>query len=144
MKYFPSPDVVLGRLAAAGVDDAAGNTFALRFIRSTVSYAIRRVGIDEERYFSDYPDLKAAFEGAAIGSGAQHYANQGFFEKRRALPKNFDAGWYVERYPDVRTFLDNEPDYSPEDHFLERGFLEWRLPCAEAESDLRFWLNALT
>lgn len=144
MNYFPSPDNLLYHTLSAQVNDPDQKTFGIRVLNQLISHIILQIGIDETRYLADYPDLKAAVDDGQIGSGAEHFATTGFFERRRALPANFDPEWYTRKYPDVAQYMAHGEDTTPADHFLDLGFNEWRLPCASAQSDLRFWLTALT
>jgi hypothetical protein len=55
-------------------------------LREVLRPFIGYVVVDEQRYLRAYPDVAAAVDEGAIGSGREHYIGWGYFEGRSPQP----------------------------------------------------------
>ncbi|SFL16926.1 hypothetical protein [Shimia haliotis] len=145
MNYFPHPKTFERRpdLDALFQAFATPTDLGARIVKGLIASSIRTTGINDTHYRDDNEDIARALDGGAPTTPTEHYAEYGYFEKRSALPANFDSDWYVRTYPDVAEELRAGRLDTAERHFIGRGHLEWRLPCAAAEADHKFWISML-
>lgn len=74
---------------------------------------------DEAFYLETNLDVAGVARQHGPGSGAAHYMNHGFHERR--LPLRFDPAWYCEHYPQAAFDVAAGEHASPIDHYLAVG-----------------------
>jgi hypothetical protein len=86
----------------------------------------RVIPVDEEFYLATYEDVKEAIEKGVLKSGAQHFAEHGFFEDRLPMKVIVDEEDYLGRYPDVAKGIVDGAVASGTEHWLKYGRYEGR------------------
>jgi hypothetical protein len=89
---------------------------------------LSRIDVDDDWYFTKYPDVQEAVQNGVLRDARHHYARYGFYEHRLPYRIEVDEAWYLETYSDVKTAVEMEDWTSAQAHFEAFGFGEGRLP----------------
>lgn len=95
-----------------------------------MSFAI----FDENYYLANNPDVRAAVNARAFGSGRQHFEQYGLAEGRVSVSPYYNEQFYLQKYPDVAASVRARRFSSGLQHYIQFGEAERRSPGAFNET----------
>lgn len=126
-----------------GVDKKSVQKSGLVQVRAEVlleliKAAVAGLTIDTQWYRQKNSDIASAFEGRPDAAFEKHFKETGYFEDRQ-FPSIVDVEYYRRKYPDLAAAMKAGELSDLKTHFHEVGVYEKRVPCAEAEGEMRAW-----
>lgn len=104
--------------------------------------ALANSDFDEETYFRENPDVRAALQRGDIESAQDHFVGFGYFEGRKGGTV-VDEAWYLKKYPDVASGIKSGQISSAASHFSLVGGGEGRSPSSDHEAHAAQWKRVL-
>jgi hypothetical protein len=109
-----------------GIKVEGGMFYPQEAVNRLLEVLARSIPVDEQFYYSNYPDVYAEVTSGQLGGAAQHFVEHGFYEGRFPSDVAVDEKDYLARYPDVIEGIESGIVESATDHWIRYGRLEGR------------------
>lgn len=128
MTYLPPFAFLKRRYKVDATVDVERVNLSYRDFIEMLQLLLRGINVDEEWYFSEYPDVEQAVKLGIFKSAKHHFIENGYFEGRKPGSCDVDEDWYLLTYPDVSNAIEARLVISAAEHFHASGYDEGRLP----------------